>query len=110
MSTTPTTPHDDTYGTTDYRPPVAPPGYSLTYVSEPPEPNGWHGTYRVAMGRLIDAEDDRAWAVWHVRPNGALVDGIYDLEAHHADDIAARRAWAEHSRALPVSEQGRARP
>jgi hypothetical protein len=96
------------YGTTKYEHPQIPSSYKLCWVSDAPEPKGWHGTYRVAVAERIGSmQPDTAYAVWHVRPDGFCFDGIYDLSGHDAEEIAAERAWAEDCRALPINEQAR---
>lgn len=67
------------WGTTDYEDAQAPEGWTLHRVSDPPEPNGWFGTLRVAVGYRDDE-----WATWFVRPEGYCVHGDYMLDKQTA--------------------------
>lgn len=98
------------YGTTEY---VAPPDsigpYKIVAISDPPEPDGWHGTLRVALGKVVDDDTRVVSAVWYVRPDGRCVRGIYDLDPHEAEIIYAERVEGEGSRASRYAVANRPR-
>lgn len=98
------------YGTTDYQPPPKRIGpYKIVAVSDPPEPDGWQGSLRVALGRVLDDDQRVVSAVWYVRPDGTCVHGLYDLDPHEAEIIYAERVEGEGHRSARYAVANRKR-